>query len=293
MTSSVPERLTKGLLVPVGPFLVNVRSDLPGVAEHLELLYSDYSINSGEGGHFQLTLTGGAALHRWWRPQVRLVIDGSVPYLPLPLNLAGGVLEWGFNYGIGNFAARFVAVHAAVVERNGRALILSAPSSSGKSTLCAALVLAGWRLFSDEFALIDVVTGEIVPAPRPISLKEAAIDIIRRRGPGAVFSKGGVDVEKQRFVHMRPPADSVHRAAERARPGAIIAPRYTAGAPTTIEPITRARALIGLTGQSFNYTLIGADGYRALARLAGACDAYRLEYSDLDDVLPRLAAMTS
>jgi HprK-related kinase A len=154
-------------------------------------------------------------------------------------------------------------------------------------------VLAGWRLFSDEFALVDIVSGEIVPAPRPVSLKEAAIDIIRRRDPGVVFSRGGIDVEQQRFVHMRPPADSVRRALERATPGAIVTPKYTSGAATTIEPLPKARTLITLTGQSFNYTLMGADGFRTLARLAGACDGYRLEYSDLDDVLPKLAELTS
>jgi hypothetical protein len=42
-----------------------------------------------------------------------------------------------------------------VLERGGRALLLPAPSGSGKSTLCAGLAFNGWRLLSDELALLD------------------------------------------------------------------------------------------------------------------------------------------
>ena len=138
---------------------------------------------------------------------------------PTAANLAGPVLEWGLNYCIGKKAHRFVSVHAAVVEKQGRALILSAPSSSGKSTLCAALVYSGWRLFSDEFALIEPSSGLLFPAPRPVALKEAAIEIIRGRHPDVVYGPEKRDVEGLRFVHARPPSDSVRRAREVAGPG--------------------------------------------------------------------------
>ena len=67
------------------------------------------------------------------------IINGDRPFYPLPGNLAGAGLEWGLNWCVGNQAHRWVAVHAAVLERNGRTMILSAESGAGKSTLCAAL----------------------------------------------------------------------------------------------------------------------------------------------------------
>jgi serine kinase of HPr protein (carbohydrate metabolism regulator) len=52
----------------------------------------------------------------------------------------------------------------------GKGVLLSAVSGSGKSTLSAELALNGWRLLSDELALIDSEV-KLVPLTRPVSLK--------------------------------------------------------------------------------------------------------------------------
>jgi HprK-related kinase A len=279
--------------VEIGPFLVRIRSELAGVGEYLERLYTDFPMREGGDGHFDVAVVAGRGASRWVRPQARLVISGARPFLPLPAHLAGPSMEWGLNWCVGNSAHRWVAVHAAVVERGGRVLILPAPPSSGKSTLCAALICAGWRLFSDEFALIDPDSGLVLPIPRPLSLKEASIEVIRRRDPQVVFGPEAHDTEGSRFVHMRPPSDSVRRASEGARPGWLIVPRFVAGRPTTFEPLPRARALMQLTDQSFNYNYLGPKGYTCLAELVHQTECYRLEYSDLDDVLALLARVTA
>ena len=78
-------------------------------------------------------------------------------------------------------------LHAAVVERNGSALFLPAMPGSGKSTLCAALTYRGWRLFSDEFGLIEPARGAVLPLPRAIPLKNRSIEVIRRFAPQGPF----------------------------------------------------------------------------------------------------------
>ena len=97
---------------------------------------------------------------------------------PLPAEQAFPLLEWGLNWCVATQCHQYLILHAAVLERGGRALIMPAPPGSGKSTLCAALVARGWRLFSDELALIEIGGGQIVPLPRPISLKNESIDRI-------------------------------------------------------------------------------------------------------------------
>ena len=69
-------------------------------------------------------------------------------------------------------------MHAAVFERDSSAVVLPGPSGVGKSTLCAALVARGWRLLSDEVAMIRPQDGLLQPYPRPISLKNESIEMI-------------------------------------------------------------------------------------------------------------------
>ena len=70
----------------------------------------------------------------------------------------------------------------------------------------------------------------------------------------------------------------------------IVLPKYAAGKPTTFEPLSKAHALMELAGQSFNYNYV-PNGFAVLARLVGDSQCFRW-YSDLDDVLPRLAQLT-
>ena len=284
---------TSGVQVSIGPFLVRVRSDLTGVREYLSRLYADFPLAVGDGGHFDIAVVASRGVRHWVHPQANLIVNGERPFYPLPGHLAGAGFEWSLNWCVGNQAHRWVAVHAAVLERNGRTMILSAESGAGKSTLCATLALEGWRLFSDEFALIDPDSGRLTPLPRPISLKNASIEIIRRRSADTVFSPEGVDIEGARFVHMKPSHESVRRAREDAAPGWVIVPRWVAGRTTTLERLPKARALLRLTDQSFNYNYLGAKGFECVAELVRRSECYTLEYSDLDDVLTRLESVAT
>jgi HprK-related kinase A len=276
----------------IGPFSARVRSDVPGFGTHLDTLYPDFPRHPPAEGHFDVAVAATPGLRRWIRPQATLVANGARPYLPVPADLAGPVMEWGLNWCIGTRMHRWVVAHAAVLERRGRVLILPAPPGSGKSTLCAALMWSGWRLFSDEFALIDPDTRLVSPVPRPVSLKNQSIAIVRSRYPQSVFSAPRIDTEGATFVHARPPVEAVRRMREPAAPGWLILPRYRAGAPTSIVPIDKAQALIELADQSFNYNFLGARGYGVLVDVVTRSACFRLEYSDLDDVLERLARMT-
>lgn len=62
-------------------------------------------------------------------------------------------------------------VHAAVVERDGKAVVLAAPSGTGKSTLTLALLHAGFRYLSDELAPFDLVTLQVMPYPHALCLR--------------------------------------------------------------------------------------------------------------------------
>ncbi|MDP2252706.1 MAG: HprK-related kinase A, partial [Thiobacillus sp.] len=225
------------------------------------------------------------SLRRWLRPQATFSFDGMHPFKPLPRDQAFPMLEWGLNWCVSTQAHQYLIIHAAVVEKNGLAAILPAPPGSGKSTLAAGLALSGWRLLSDELTLIDRKTGLIQPLPRPVSLKNQSIDVIRQFAPDAYINRPSHDTVKGTVAHMRPPRDSVLRQHETARPGWVIFPKWEAGAPATLTPRSQAQTFMFLAQNAFNYSHLGVDGFRVGTALIDQTACYDFRYSQLNEAI--------
>lgn len=275
-----------GLVLRTGPFLNLIRSDVPQLIDSVALMYADYPVEPVGGfADFHLDYSLSRGMRRWFRPQVRFSYDGSTPFQPLPLAQAYPMLEWTMNWCVSQRAHTYLIIHAAVLEKHGRAVILPAPSGSGKSTLTAALLGHGWRLLSDEMTLVDLDDGHVVPLPRPVSLKNASIDIIRAFRPDAVLSRPVEQTTKGTIAHLRVPAESIARAVEPARPACIVFPCWEAGAAMQLELLPKARAFMQVADNCFNYQVLGARGFTALGQLIDASDAHLFRYSSLPDAM--------
>jgi len=284
-----------GLFLQTGAFVSRIRSPLPQIADGIALLYRDYPVHTADKedafADFHVRLRRSGGVRRWYRPQVHFDVDGLVPFEPLPEAHAFPMLEWALNWCISTRAHAYLMIHAAVVERDGLALMLPAPPGSGKSTLCAALVSRGWRLLSDELALFRPHDGLLVPVPRPVSLKNRSIDVVRAFVPDAVLSRPVSNTTKGTVAHLKAPDDSVARARETARPAWIVFPKYEAGAVTELAPIPRARAFLRVADNAFNYSQLGALGFRTLAGVIERCASFDFRYSDLDEAMAVFAAL--
>lgn len=281
------ERLATGRFVlRTGPFTTAIRSRRADVLQAIALLYADHPVEPPGGFvDFHVEVRRVEGLRGWIRPQAVFELDGARPFVPLPEAQSFALLEWGLNWCIANFCHQFLMIHAAVIERDGFAAILPAPPGSGKSTLCAALVHRGWRLLSDELTLIRPATGEALGLARPINLKNASIDIMRGFAPEAVFGPIVPDTKKGTVAHLKAPADSVARLDQAARPRWIVFPQYEAGATATRSPLPPHEAFVYLAENSFNYSILGEQGFDTLGRVVDGCDCLRFRYSRLDDAI--------
>ncbi|MDM4768215.1 HprK-related kinase A [Pelomonas sp. SE-A7] len=281
------ERLNgEGLALDMGPVTVRIRSPFRRVQDGIELLYADYPVvDATDFCDYDCEVAGGRGLRRWWRPQTLFVTDGRPPFKPLPGGQSLAILEWGLNWCVSGQLQRYLVIHAAVIARDGLAAVFPAPPGSGKSTLCAGLVCRGWRLLSDELCLVDLATGELVPMPRPVSLKNASIEVIRAFAPEAVLGPVTHDTLKGSVGHMRAPRDSVLRAKERARLAWVVFPQYQAGASLSTAALPPGEALIHLADNAFNFHVHGAVGFNGLADMIEKADCLRLSYSRLPDAV--------
>ena len=277
---------TGGLRLKIGAFNVSLSSSIPEVAEHLLCLYDAFEVINDEVFiDFYTSLAPPSEVRRYFRPQVNFSFDGYVPFKPLPYNQASAMFEWGLNWCIANHSHQYLVIHAAVVELNGQAFIFPGTPGSGKSTLCAALVCSGWRLLSDEMTLVSVADGLVYPVPRPISLKNRSLEVIRNFSPDVLMGPVVNNTAKGAIGHVRPPDESVELGEIPAKPAKLIFPKYLEGSKTDLAPLSKSRALLKLAENCFNYNILGVQGFNSAGDLIDTSDCYEFKYSCLEEAV--------
>ncbi|WP_295954244.1 HprK-related kinase A [Rhodoferax sp.] len=275
-----------GLVLKIGPFIFRIISPIKSLTEDLIILYANNVVL--DDSHFvdyTVTIASGSGWRQWLRRQAIFQFDGTEPFVPLPEDHAFPLLEWSMNWCISMHAHHYLLLHSAVIEKEGCAVVMPAPPGSGKSTLCAGLVHRGWRLLSDELALISLTGTAITPLGRPISLKNQSIEVMRNFVPGAVFSKEVHDTSKGRVALMQVPSAHIERIDETAQPRWVVFPKYVAGSPPQMVPRSKANSMLELGRNSFNYMVLGLKGFEVLSKVIDASDCYDFQYSQLDDAV--------
>jgi hypothetical protein len=99
-----------------------------------------------------------------------LYVDGTAATRSLDLHEVVAAFSSAAQLAVAEHARKCLFVHAGVVEWNGAAILIPGRTYTGKSTLTLALVQAGARYYSDEYAVIDE-SGRVHPFPRPLSIR--------------------------------------------------------------------------------------------------------------------------
>lgn len=274
----------QGLKVVMGPFNVCIQTRHRPLIKQLYTLYSHYRLAQNEITEFHVCIIPERSIRNPLKLNVRFLIDGQSPFESFPEDQALAVLEWGINLAIAVRVNHLLLLHSAVVEKKGAAVLFPAWPGSGKTTLCTALCHRGFRLFSDEFGLMDYQHGIFFPIPRLMPLKNESIAVIRKLLPQAVIGQPIPNTHKGTVAHVRPPEESMQLSENTAQARWIIFPKWIAQAATRLEAIADAEAFMLLASNAFNYEVLGANGFRAVEQLVASCDCYTLTYSDLDEV---------
>ena len=283
------ERISQGgVALSFGLIRVAVSSNVEPMVGAFQRLYGDFPSLPHSDSEFidiRAVLEHGAGIRRFVRRQVVFHADGNRPFEPFPAHTHLPLLEWGLNWTIAQRSHRYLLLHAGCIERGGRGVLFPALPGSGKSTLTAALVHRGYRLLSDEFGAVRRSDGMLYPLLRPVALKNESIDVIARFAPEAKLGPRFPKTRKGTVSHMAPPRDSVLRVKEPVAPSLVIFPKFISGATVELEPMPRSFAFAKLASNSFNYEILGPEGFSTLVKLALSCDCYRLTYGSLDQAI--------
>lgn len=267
--------------IQIGPVAFRIGSAWKAPLDALARLYAAYPVPEDGLADFTVRLEPERPWRRLIRPSVAIRGDYILPDAA-PLSLAHGLLaaEMGMNLQMALGQKNYLLLHAATVEKDGRALIMTGESGAGKSTLAALLGERGWRLMGDEFGLLDMATGDLMPFPRAVSLKNGAIRVMEAEVAADRFGPRLEDTPKGAIRHMRPNDVALSRMGEGATPALILFPRF--GQTRDVRGVGAAEVFMRLTQASTNYVSLGRRGFDALTKLVNDNPALAIDYPDTD-----------
>ena len=221
---------------------------------------------------------------------VTVVVGSETLIYELTAASAVDYFFWHVNTESMRRSGSYFLVHSGAVRApSGEGILLPGTGGSGKSTLVAALVRAGFGYLSDEAAAIDPVSGDVCPFPKALTLKSGSFDVFPDLRP----------------PESRPITDHWHLPPDALRPGSqaeattvrlIFFVTYRPG-DTELSPLSTAEAVKELWSNSLSTAIYGRRSLTVLGRLARGADAYVLRYANLADAIDviegEVAALTA
>ena len=177
-------------------------------------------------------------------------------------------------------------LHAAAVSLDNRGVLFPALGGSGKTTLSAYLLKNGYQLINDDSVHMagcegPETTAQIFPIPSPISIKSGSWKVLASYFPElseyTPYSLGDRQLKLVPVVDediLKTPVPC----------SLIVSPRYVAGAPCSLQPISATETLqILINSGCYLERPVKIEALAVFVEWLQSCRRYRLEYSSLAD----------
>ncbi|MCL4544022.1 MAG: hypothetical protein M1118_05400 [Chloroflexi bacterium] len=178
-------------------------------------------------------------------------------------------------------------LHAAVIAHSGKAVVLAAPSSTGKTTLALAACASGWSFCSDEVAALLPETGTVNPFPRAAFIRLPTLHHLAQIGlKESVEGMARVRLDETAGIAICQPFETIPPDAALPLAGFVFLRRSSCG--VLLQTIPPSRVAIHLLQQTLNGATLGRRAFLQAARLAQVIPAYSLDVTDTRSALAAL-----
>ena len=180
-------------------------------------------------------------------------------------------------------------LHAALLSRRGRGVLIGGVSGSGKSSLSGWFIQHGWAYHGDEQMYANADTGYWEGFVRPLCLKGdwASLFPAVVVPPESFASVGGQTLVPVHLLGQECQPDV------RVRPGLLLFPTFRSGSEFSLQRISCGQATIQLIRGILNGGNLKNHGVAQAAAIARGCPAYELSYGSFDQLKPLLELLAT
>lgn len=170
-------------------------------------------------------------------------------------------------------------LHAAALEKGGKALVLAGPSNSGKSTLCRALMAEGWAYLSEEIAALGVRDVDALRRPLHLETPEQARSLSELSSPIRMRE------DSESWI-VSPPAPGT--AGSLPSLGALVRIRYRPEHPTKLTALSPSEALAEFWECRMNS---GLEVAQLACNVIAERPCYRLDAQDVSSAIETITSI--
>jgi hypothetical protein len=250
---------------------LEVRTSIPEIKELVGVVYEHMMVpaSTRSAGTIKVTKTDSGYL---------LSSGTEVPFRNDQLDLLLDMFREEVHFQFMRVRPDLLWLHAAAVERDGRALLIAGPSGQGKSTLSTKLCEQGWRLLSDDIAPTSMEADIVYPFPQTPR---------RRIFPGSVIDKYKVQtLEREEVVFEE---HEVHRAPVAV--AAIVYVEFASGCSAAFERLKPGSAALEVLRNSVNFGDHKGAAVSRAAALGTRVPAYSLCYDSVTTAVDQLQSL--
>lgn len=176
-------------------------------------------------------------------------------------------------------------IHAGAVERDGKALLLPAPSGSGKTLLVLGLVKRGFKFLSDDVALVEPDRAFLQPLPMSPVVKGYAFSLLRALdlSVGADVYRNPLNGEKLYYFDLADISSNPVGVPSSVR--FIFFPSHNPTAESSLNPVSKAEAAARIIKNSLNFDASVTSRIDLVTRLVGKARCFDLRFKHMDEGL--------
>jgi len=211
----------------------------------------------------------------------QLSLNGKKIHKPLSSNTIPLLLQEHLIISYYQSKHYLMALHAAAVEIEGRAVVMPGVSGSGKSTLCAVMSGLGYPIFSDEIALINQ-QGILKSIPFCMNIKDGSWNYIKEFYPSLDNYETYRRFDGQ-GVKLLPPKSL---SDKKIKPSIIVFPKFKPNSNTKVVELNSCQTLkmIKDAGYQLGFPL-DEERFELVLKNILSKPSYYIEYSNANDVI--------